>query len=812
MARALALLATALAVECDGRQEHARACNTQACEKTPSPDCLSGPVDAVWSEWGPWKDCVCDVQERGRVVLTHAKCGGEQASGTAIEARSCVSEPPCGVTPENCLLGDWQEWQQCPEPCGGAQQVRVRQYAEGAHCGHGCEAFLKETRGCNEHPCNAAVDCMLEQWSPWTPCTQDCGGGQTTRTRALIHDALNGGKGCGEEDGILEETKGCNEQCCPGDEVGEPQNCIWDEWLDWGVCTFTTAAAADAHCGVGFHRRQRHIKQGPKNGGKPCDAEEVVILDKCEVPCDDTPIDAQWGLWTEWGACSKTCDFGYTHRSREITVKEEFGGKAAEGQTAEYKQCNIGVACEVAQDCVFGEWSQWSACSQPHTGIKTRSREIVQHAEAGGMECGSPLGPSKGPEAMRQAVACNLGYDGLDEKVPELTMYEWSEWSACSQSCEGGTHQRTRQVSPQGGGGKCVKDEEHKDCNDDGIAHSPELCADLGCGYEALTFSEEELESCNDDICCCSDDKDADCCKDIDCAIGTWTEWSACTGTCNGGEHNRYREIATLPKNLGLSCLEDPENLHLAVRNLFGDHAMMKAFFGGLKKELGAEEAAEVVLGIAKVAHSDNAEEKDLESLVTAAAAKDANVEKVVEEHVGKGITAACESLPGFKDALKAHFGHPSGLLLTVLRHLHSVTGTDELTTFEVGACNTQPCGEAAYCIWGQWEDWSICEDGVGNEVTCGGGFQIKKRHMTLSSVQAPDEEERVFATTAEYLAGKLQMQELSLEVDKLQAQIARTNWLAAGAVGLAIVGSLGYSTFRRGSMAGQERLLRPGL
>lgn len=50
-------------------------------------------------------------------------------------------------------------------------------------------------------------------WSNWTECSQSCGGGMTSRTRACINPMpMYGGKTC---PGKPVETKECNVQPCP---------------------------------------------------------------------------------------------------------------------------------------------------------------------------------------------------------------------------------------------------------------------------------------------------------------------------------------------------------------------------------------------------------------------------------------------------------------------------------------------------------------------------------------------------------------------------------------------------------------------
>ena len=86
----------------------------------------------------------------------------------------------------------------------------------------------------------------------------------------------------------------------------------------------------------------------------------------------------------------------------------------------------------------------------------------------------------------------------------------WSDWSACSEACGGGTRERTRPVTQ----------------------------------YNAGTVScatETETEACNTQPC------------PIDCVVGEWSEWSACSSVCNGIS-TRTRPILVEPQFGGAAC------------------------------------------------------------------------------------------------------------------------------------------------------------------------------------------------------------------------------------------------------------------
>lgn len=59
-------------------------------------------------------------------------------------------------------------------------------------------------------PPSPSVDCVLSDWSDWSACSAECGGGKQTRTRTITTAAANGGEACG----ALTEEQACNTQDC----------------------------------------------------------------------------------------------------------------------------------------------------------------------------------------------------------------------------------------------------------------------------------------------------------------------------------------------------------------------------------------------------------------------------------------------------------------------------------------------------------------------------------------------------------------------------------------------------------------------
>ncbi|MBN1453496.1 MAG: right-handed parallel beta-helix repeat-containing protein [Anaerolineales bacterium] len=56
----------------------------------------------------------------------------------------------------------------------------------------------------------ASIDCEVSEWSPWSECLLECGGGTQIRTRTVLVEPQNGGAACP----VLEEMQPCNTDLC----------------------------------------------------------------------------------------------------------------------------------------------------------------------------------------------------------------------------------------------------------------------------------------------------------------------------------------------------------------------------------------------------------------------------------------------------------------------------------------------------------------------------------------------------------------------------------------------------------------------
>ncbi|XP_077188775.1 hemicentin-1 isoform X2 [Paroedura picta] len=338
-------------------------------------------VHGGYSEWLEWQPCsvTCGqgIQKRIRMCNNPLPAnGGQNCKENDSERRNCQNKP-CPV--EGNWSG-WGSWEECSKTCGQGNKTRTRTCSNppAQHGGRSCDGNAVESIMCNIRPC--PVNGVWSSWLPWGPCSETCGKGTQTRLRLCNNPPPSfDGSSCNGPDAQMQV---CSEQDCP-------VNGKWAPWSSWTACSVS--------CGGGTRQRTRDCSDPlPQYGGHKCEGNDIQI-DFCNS--DLCPVHGNWGPWSNWGTCSRTCNGGQMRRYRTCDNPHPFnGGRACTGADTQIQRCNSEL-CPV--DGNWGPWQPWSTCSAScGRGEQTRSRLCNNPSPS---ESGRPC-----PGDSSQISRCNI--------------------------------------------------------------------------------------------------------------------------------------------------------------------------------------------------------------------------------------------------------------------------------------------------------------------------------------------------------------------------------------------------------------------
>lgn len=704
--------------KCAGTQVNQTVCNSNTvCDRC-------DPIPCEFADWSEWQEPTCDgLCERSRTVLAINNECGDPCRGALTETKQC--EADCNK-PRDCLLSPWDSWGQCSDPGqSSGQRYRSREIlVSPQHGGKPCLGVLEETIGCQEV---MPQPCTLTAWSQWTPCSVSCGSGWHSRIRTIQEHAQRGGFTC---DGSLKEIdecqgigncgstdsvdcqlgdwqmwsscdvnhmqfrdrqilrparnggKSCAGQVNQGRSCGfEPVNCVMSDWTTWNAC--------DRTCGEAQQQRQRQIAVFPKNGGRACPDElmqtQGCVLPKCQI--QNTEV-SDWG---SWGDCSKTCGPGTQRRSRQILALRSPGGRGYEGVLGQVRECQDTPACKKS-DCVWGDWQAWGGCSCTcGGGEQSRVRIIKSWPEGGGQRCEAG--------SKSEVRGCNM------QKCDSVSCQDgkwddWTPWSQCSSSCDGGTTRRTRKLATMANACGCPppgKDEETAFCNVD--------------------------RSCE---------------PSLDCRFFAWTDWTPCTATCNGIKR-RARSVEQYGKGLGVWCSGGLQQIYPCNPSP-GEEPKMECAGG---TPVDCEESAWTAWSVCSVTCGGGEVMRSRYILKMPAfggrpcgtalvelkecARNDCNGPNPVDCAFGTWEEwGACDKCNGERKRRRKIIAYPR----------NGGKECDPKVIAEVGKCPRR-CAEQKYCEWANWDEWSPCTAACGK-----GGKRRRRRYMELTALakaQLPD-------------------------------------------------------------------------
>lgn len=493
--------------------------------------CNAGPcpVHCIVSSWGGYSDCTASCgggkQRRKRWVRTVAQHGGYTCP-TLTHERSC-NNMPCAI---DCYVSAWRPWSDATVTCGtGCTQRRSREVERPVQYGGKPCPALTEQRECPKTPPACPIHCAVTPWSVWSECDQTCENGIQSRGRDVTVHAQYGGEPCP----ALHETKPCNNGPCP-------LNCVVSHWYEWSQCT--------SSCGVGYHTRLREVQQHPEHGGYLCPS--LSEIRQCKVR--ECPRDCIMSMWSAWGTCDSSCGLGMQTRTRTVTTDTRWGGKECP-PLSERRGC---VTKECPIHCKIDDWSPWTTCSVTCgvDGTRSRRRTIRREAAHGGLPCPATLQTEDCASAVKCPVHC------------EITA--WSKWSTCSTSCGTGSQRRTRSIlkEPKYGGAACPEElYQFQPCNTmecpiDCVmsAFGPWDACSRSCGGGTHNRTRFVVTAARNSGAECGHLVETLPCETqpcpADCVLTSWSSFGECSASCGTGSRKRTRSVQSSPAYGGKSC------------------------------------------------------------------------------------------------------------------------------------------------------------------------------------------------------------------------------------------------------------------
>lgn len=325
---------------------------TSLCNRscTEAPEC----IDGRWGDWGHWSKCSIScgpggAHARVRKLDRQANWCGKPAEGDREQFAPCMARPSCDHSTAgiDCAFAEWKEWDACSSSCNGISK-RLRFIARlSQEGGKGCSGPITQVVRCNPGPDDATPagcpdeevqDCVQQDWSAWSDCSQTCGTGFMTRLRSISKPPANGGKACENPEQDMKQCK--NDEPC----ILLDQTCKFDGWQDWTVCSPITAE----------RRRHRTIRQFQAGSGEDCEGPDREV-EGCKRTCQDKTYICEWSAWDFWSKCSTSCGVsGRRGRTRSLKMvrPRDRNGEVLSDEVMKQcsSQCSTGCPCDSEDD------------------------------------------------------------------------------------------------------------------------------------------------------------------------------------------------------------------------------------------------------------------------------------------------------------------------------------------------------------------------------------------------------------------------------------------------------------------------------
>jgi hypothetical protein len=499
-----------------------------------------------------------------------------------------------GICPHvvDCEVGDWGDWSNCSLPCDGGETTRERKLIVSPEYG-GLECpVMSETKLCNTREC----DCGVNNFTEWSECSHECGGGKKTRTRTVFRQPLGDGSVCPN----LNESVSCNTQECA--VVGLPsigptyanlenvKSFAFTNGLNTGnFLTSDEFCMQDAKTiypyEYNFTKNVGLYFKGEAEGRSTLRSKKTFRLplrldinfqrtERCSNHYIVLTTD-EYFMWSGKTQEPSTIKFFYDCDTRTVLAPARKSSTSRKGGLYT-KRCQRHLLPDMKAtiDLNFVK-STFTDSTCGSTDISWMDilgnfagKDIYVYM--GGARPKVPW-TDKGSTVFTSlrisgngSMINNINGSTACPNRQDCVVTPWTEFTECTAPCNGGNHSRTRFIvkEPAFKGKECPALVQQDQCNTQhcGIdcvvtdftewsncskvcgggksTRTREIFVD---GLNGTLYGKEECPAlseekmCNEQIC------------GIDCVVSDFTPWTACSAPCGGGGRKRYRNVLVKP-------------------------------------------------------------------------------------------------------------------------------------------------------------------------------------------------------------------------------------------------------------------------
>ncbi|XP_026687861.1 thrombospondin type-1 domain-containing protein 7B [Diaphorina citri] len=508
--------------------------------------------------------------------------GGETVADYHCTKLKPVAQESCLIPcPNDCVVSGWSDWTACSSQCfdGKLTPYKTRNrtvIAPPGPGGHQCPPASEMTQieSCNTHDCHKFSWLTL----PWQPCNATCGQGVQVREVWCMED--NEMKLPDARCQLLPkppEWRPCTKRC--------PEPCVYSDWTEWSSCQNLPTCTKTDKDELIYTQRTREILSGEN-----CN-EHLIERIPCKKISGKCP-EYNWALGS-WSQCQmgpdRTCGSGL--RARDIWCSADGSSTHVEIKYCIKTQAKVPPSIErchvdCSKPCTVTDWSHWSPCDQPCTGVRSRTRQLIDQSSAH-LACRdySLVEVAQCPCSsvfVFRSILSPFGVQRLlssgSRTVPLLFLAVWTVsvdralytvisipdddlnvWFCFLFSDQSSAHLACRDYSlvevaqcpcssyyskPMSKWSACLTN------------GTTGLCG-IGTRYRSVGCFDENNEIVDPNLCGGSTGLEEEPCFvecPVDCAYSEWTPWSECTALCGPGVQNRTRKIIREPLNGGQEC------------------------------------------------------------------------------------------------------------------------------------------------------------------------------------------------------------------------------------------------------------------